>query len=46
MTMVHDAHREDKDIARIIEHEKEAEKRKKEFCETFPVIAQLKGECD
>lgn len=44
--MVHDNGKEESDIAGIIDHGKEAEKRKKEFCETFPVIAQLKGECD
>lgn len=41
-----DDREEDSDIAGIIGHGKEAEKRKKEFCETFPVIAQLRGECD
>lgn len=35
---------EENDIIRIIEHIKEAEKRKKELCETFPIIAQLKDE--
>lgn len=37
---------EKSDIARIIENGKERliEKRKKELCDTFPVVAQLKGE--
>lgn len=44
--MVNESYSEKNDIARIIGHGEELEKRKKEFCETFPVIAQLKGECD
>lgn len=44
--MVRKDDREENDLAGIIGHGKEAEKRKKEFCETFPVIAQLRGECD
>ncbi len=44
--MVYEDDRKENDLAGIIGHGKEAEKRKKEFCETFPVIAQLKGECD
>ena len=34
------------DLAGIIGHGEEAKKRKKEFCETFPVSAQLRWECE
>lgn len=37
---------EDNDLAGIIGHGEEAKKRQKEFCEIFPVIAQLRGECE